>query len=97
VREVEEECGVEATVGELVHVHDQHFSGTAPSGRFEDFHAVSLVFEAAVPDDAEPRVVEVDGTTDAVEWVPLSEVTDGSRPVLDVVHEALEAVTKLRR
>jgi 8-oxo-dGTP diphosphatase len=97
VREVEEECGVEATVGELVHVHDLHFSGTAPSGRFEDFHAVSLVFEAAVPDDAEPRVVEVDGTTDAVEWVPLSEVTDGSRPVLDVVHEALEAVTKLRR
>ena len=91
VREVAEECGVEAEVGDLVHVHDQHFSGTAPSGRFEDFHAVSLVFEATVPDDAEPRVVEVDGTTDAVEWVPLREVTDGSRPVLDVVHEALAA------
>ena len=97
VREVEEECGVEAEVGDLLHVHDQHFSGTAPSGRFEDFHAVSLVFEATVPDDAAPRVVEVEGTTDAVEWVPLSEVTDGSRPVLDVVHEALGAATKLRR
>ena len=93
VREVEEECGVEATVGDLLHVHDQHFSGTAPSGRFEDFHAVSLVFEATVPDDAEPRVVEVDGTTDAVEWVPVREVTDGTRPVLDVVHEALAAAT----
>ena len=92
VREVQEECGVEADVGDLVHVYDQHFSGTAPSGRFEDFHAVSLVFEATVPDDAAPRVVEVDGTTDAVEWVPLREVTDGTRPVLDVVHEALEAV-----
>jgi 8-oxo-dGTP diphosphatase len=91
VREVEEECGVTATVGDLLHVYDLHFSGTAPSGRFEDFHAVSLVFEATVPDDAEPRVVEVGGTTDAVAWVPLSEVTDGSRPVLDLVHEALSA------
>jgi 8-oxo-dGTP pyrophosphatase MutT (NUDIX family) len=94
VREVEEECGVEADVGDLVHVHDQHFSGTAPSGRFEDFHAVSLVFEATVPGDVAPRVVEVDGTTDAVEWVPVRAVTDGSRPVLDVVHEALAAVDR---
>ena len=45
-----------------------------------------------MPDAAEPRVVEVDGTTDAVEWVPLREVADGTRPVLDVVHEAMEAV-----
>ena len=97
LREVAEECGVEATVGDLVHVYDQHFSGTAPSGRFEDFHAVSLVFEATVLDDAVPRVVEVDGTTDAVEWVPLREITDGTRPVLDVVHEALAAATKLRQ
>jgi ADP-ribose pyrophosphatase YjhB (NUDIX family) len=96
VREVEEECGVTATVGDLLHVYDLHFSGTAPSGRFEDFHAVSLVFEATVPDDAEPRVVEVGGTTDAVAWVPLSEVTDGSRPVLDVVHEALNAASARR-
>jgi 8-oxo-dGTP diphosphatase len=97
LREVAEECGVEAIVGDLVHVYDQHFSGTAPSGRFEDFHAVSLVFEATVPNDAAPRVVEVDGTTDAVEWVPLHEITGGTRPVLDVVHEALAAATKLRR
>jgi ADP-ribose pyrophosphatase YjhB (NUDIX family) len=98
VREVEEECGVAATVGELLLVHDEHFSGTAPSGRFEDFHAVSLVFDARVPDGAEPRVLEVGGTTDAVEWAPLREVTDGSRQVLDVVHEALAvAATKLDR
>ncbi len=94
VREVEEECGVEAEVGDLLHIYDLHFSGSAPSGRFEDFHAISLVFEATVPADAAPRVVEVDGTTDAVEWVPLHEVTDGSRPVLDVVHEALAAADR---
>jgi ADP-ribose pyrophosphatase YjhB (NUDIX family) len=89
VREVEEECGVTPAVGELLLVHDEHFSGTAPSGRYEDFHSVALVFAATVPDDAEPRVVEVDGTTDQVAWVSLREVGDGSRPVLDVVHEAL--------
>jgi ADP-ribose pyrophosphatase YjhB (NUDIX family) len=91
VREVQEECGVAAEVGELMLVHDEHFSGTAPSGRYEDFHAVSLVFAATVPDDAQPHVVEVGGTTDQVAWVPLREVSDGSRPVLDVVHEALAA------
>jgi ADP-ribose pyrophosphatase YjhB (NUDIX family) len=91
VREVEEECGVTADVGDLLLVHDEHFSGTAPSGRYEDFHAVALVFAATVPDDAVPRVVEVDGTTDTVAWVPISELTDGSHDVLDVVHRALQA------
>ena len=90
VREVEEECGVTADVGELLLVHDEHFSGTAPSGRYEDFHAVALVFAATVPADAEPRVVEVDGTTDVVAWVPVQEIYDGSRRVLDVVERAME-------
>ena len=47
-------------------MHDLHFSGTAPSGRFEDFHGVHLIFAGSVADGVEPRVVEVDGTTDAV-------------------------------
>jgi ADP-ribose pyrophosphatase YjhB (NUDIX family) len=98
VREVEEECGVRASVGELLLVHDERFSGTAPSGRFEDFHAVSLVFAATVPPDAVPRVLELDGTTDEVAWVPVAEVTGGARPVLDVVHEGLAAaLSKLGR
>ena len=91
VREVREECGVECTVGDLVAVDDVHFAGTAPSGRHEDFHAIHLVFAGSVPDDAEPRVLEEDGTTDAVAWVPLVEVEDGSVPVLDVVRAALAA------
>src|SRR5262245_43838615 len=62
-REVEEECGVSCEVGALLDVHDLHFSGTAPSGRFEDFHGIHLIFSATVPPGAEPRVVEVDGTT----------------------------------
>ncbi|GAW51259.1 MULTISPECIES: NUDIX hydrolase [unclassified Nocardioides] len=89
IREVREECGVDCTVGELVTAHDEHFSGTAPSGRYEDFHAVSLVYDVTLADGAEPHLAEVDGTTDAVAWVPIAEVESGARPVLDVVRQAL--------
>jgi ADP-ribose pyrophosphatase YjhB (NUDIX family) len=90
-REVREECGVDCQVGDLLDVHDLHFGGVAPSGRFEDFHGVHLLFRATVAADAEPRVVEVDGTTDAVAWVPLAEIDGDTRPVLDVVRAALAA------
>jgi len=88
-REVREECGVDCEVGALIAVHDLHFSGTAPSGRYEDFHGVHLIFAATVDADAEPRVAEVGGTTDAVAWVPLADVESGAVPVLDVVRYAL--------
>jgi 8-oxo-dGTP diphosphatase len=89
VREVREECGVECTVGELVAVHDEHFSGTAPSGRYEDFHSVGLVFEAVLAEGAEPRLAEQDGTTDEVAWVSLADIESGSVPVLDLVTAAV--------
>jgi len=88
-REVWEECGVECEVGRLLDVHDLHFSGTAPSGRLEDFHGVHLIFDATVAGDAMPRVTEVGGTTDAVEWVGLADIASGAVPVLDVVRHAL--------
>lgn len=88
-REVQEECGVPCEVGSLLDVHDVHFDGTAPSGRNEDFHAVHLLFEATVPEDAEPRVTELDGTTDAVAWVPLAAIEAREVPVLEVVRHAL--------
>lgn len=89
IREMREECGVDGTVGELVAVHDEHFSGTAPSGRYEDFHSVALVFETAVAEDAEPRLAEEDGTTDAVAWVPVADIESGAVPVLDLVRESV--------
>ena len=90
-RELREECGLECQVGDLLDVHDTHFEGTAPSGRFEDFHGVHLVFRGSVADDAEPRVIESGGTTDAAAWVPVAEVVDGTVPTLDVVRAALRA------
>jgi ADP-ribose pyrophosphatase YjhB (NUDIX family) len=90
-REVREETGLTAVVGDLLDVHDLHFSGTAPDGRHEDFHGVHLVFATKVDDSAEPRVVEQDGTTDAVAWVPLADIESGAVRVLDVVNHALAA------
>ncbi|MDN5893183.1 MAG: NUDIX domain-containing protein [Nocardioides sp.] len=90
VREVREECGIGCTPGDLLGVHDVHFAGTAPSGRHEDFHGIHLIFEATVATDAVPRVVEVDGTTDAVAWVPVSDIEEGRVEVLDVVPRGLD-------
>lgn len=95
VREVQEECGVTCEVGALVDVHSAHFRGTAPSGRDEDFHAVSLIFEARVPDASRVRVAEDGGTTDAVAWHPVRDVLSGAVKTLDVVPAALEAHARL--
>ncbi len=88
-REVEEECGLTCEVGELLGVHDTHFSGTAPSGRIEDFHGIHLVYRARVG-DGEPVVTEVDGTTDAVAWVRVADLGSGAIEVLELVTHALE-------
>lgn len=93
-REVREECGIECVVGAVLEVDDVAVTGTAPNGRHEDFHGVHLVFAATVPDDAEPVVTEVDGTTDAVAWVPVTAIEAGELPVLDVVRTALAAARR---
>jgi 8-oxo-dGTP diphosphatase len=90
-REVQEECGLSCEVGDLLDVHDVRFDGTAPSGRHEDFHGIHLVFRVSVSADAEPRVVETGGTTDAVAWVPVADIDAGEMHVLDVVRAALRA------
>ncbi len=74
LRELQEECGLEGLIGDLLTVDDHHFTGTAPNGRREDFHAIRIVYRASVAPGIAPRVVEVDGTTDAVDWVPIAEV-----------------------
>jgi 8-oxo-dGTP diphosphatase len=89
VREVAEETGLVATVGTLLGVNDRHLTGNAPDGRREDFHAVNIVYEAEVPLDQEPVVTEVDGTTDAVAWIPVSDIAAGVVEVTELVRFAL--------
>ena len=91
-REVLEETGFVAEIGELIGVHDEHFTGTAPHGREEDFHGIHLVFAAQVP-SGEPEVQETAGTTDDVAWVRLSDVFR-SVPVSEVVTAALAMRTR---
>jgi 8-oxo-dGTP pyrophosphatase MutT (NUDIX family) len=88
-RELREETGLDAQVGELLGVHDLHLTGTAPNGRHEDFHAVNLIFAATVPLDVEPRVLETDGTTDDVAWVDIAAIASGVVQVTEVVRYAL--------
>lgn len=91
-REVREETGLTAEVGDLLTVHDTHFTGTAPDGRTEDFHGVQLIFAATVY-DGRLEVQEVAGTSDAAAWVPVADVHSGAVDVLDVVRAGLAAGT----
>jgi 8-oxo-dGTP diphosphatase len=90
VREVREETGLECTPGEVLDVGSTRFEGTAPSGRREDFHSLQVVFDATVS-PGEPAVLEVDGTTDAAAWVPVSTLGDEPFRIRDVVRSALAA------
>ncbi len=92
-REVREETGLTAEVGELLGVHDEQFTGTAPNGREEDFHGIALVFAATVG-EGEPAVLsdcseEEPGTTDAAAWLALADVASGRVPVSGVVTASL--------
>ena len=97
-REVHEESGLRVQVGRVLDVHSRHFTGARPDGRVEDFHGVGLIFDAHVlpeSDGVEPHVVEVDGTTRAIAWVPLDQAR--TLPLSATAHHALELVDALGR
>ncbi len=89
-REVHEETGLTIEVRRVLGVASRHFTGPSPRGEIEDFHGLHLVYDAEVssPSD-EPRVVEVDGTTDAVAWLRVDDVRAGRVRAAAVVIEAL--------
>lgn len=68
-REVHEETGLDVVVEELLAVDSMHFTGSAPSGRLEDFHGVRLVYRARARDVRELVVHDVGGTTAESRWV----------------------------
>ena len=64
IREIYEETGLHAVVGETARVYSAHLPGVWRDGRRVDAHALRIVYDGWVPIDApEPRVVEVDGST----------------------------------
>ncbi|MEZ5094069.1 NUDIX domain-containing protein [Nocardioides sp.] len=90
VREVKEETGLDALVGDTAHVYSAHVPTLWREGTRLDYQALRLVFEAWVATDApEPRVLEVNGSTMDAAWVPVAEVLDGTVPVTSLVTEAM--------
>ena len=80
VREIYEETGLHAEVGETAHVFSMHLSDTWRRGRRVDAHSVRMVYDGWVASDApDPRVVEIDGSTADAAWQPIADVLDGSR------------------
>jgi 8-oxo-dGTP diphosphatase len=91
VREVHEETGLHAQVGETARVYSSHQRNTWRQGRRADAHSLRIVYDGWVPVDApEPRVVEIDGSTVEAAWKPLAGVLDGSVPTVSLVTEVLE-------
>ena len=64
----------------LLGVHDEHFTGTAPHGREEDFHGIAPGVRGRRSAAGDPAVQEPDGTTDAVAWVRAGRRGLRSRP-----------------
>src|SRR5690242_7592944 len=90
VREIREETGLDAVVGEQARVYSAHLPSLWRQGRRWDYQALRIVYDAWVATDApEPRVIEVDGSTVDVDWHSVADVLSGALPVTDIVTEAL--------
>jgi 8-oxo-dGTP diphosphatase len=98
-RELYEETGLRARSSRLVDVHDVHTVNRGRDDQYEDYHGVHLLYAVDVDASVEPRVVEQDGTTDLVRWVPLAELPPRNRaqgapdapgPLLPVVEHVLD-------
>ncbi len=94
-REVHEETGLEVAIGAVRGVFSRHFTGLSPQGVLEDFHGVHLLYDATITSaHDEPHVIEVDGTTDAVAWIPIAEALKSDFPAADVVRYTLDLVQR---
>ena len=94
-REIYEETGLTAEPGRVLDVHATHFTGPRSDGLVEDYHGIHLIFDAVLDEAsraAEPRVVEVGGSTEHAEWVPLAkartfDLLSAARHALDLLGE----------
>lgn len=92
VREIREETGLDATVGESAWLHSAHMPRVWREGRPVNAHAVRIVYDAWVPPGAPvPHVEEIDGSTAEAKWWPVADVLSGAVPTVQLVREALAA------
>jgi 8-oxo-dGTP diphosphatase len=88
VREVLEETGYHVEVGRPLAVHHFVHDGRGRAGR--PFKAVRIFFEATIT-GGELGTLEVGGSTDFAEWVPVARIPDLT-PRADIVTVAYEAL-----
>lgn len=73
VREVFEETGLEARVGELIGVDSRVMvREEVPEGTEAELHTIRIVYRATVTDG--PLRNEVGGSSDEARWVPITEI-----------------------
>jgi len=72
-REIDEETGLQLRSADPVELRTSHWTGRAPNGRLEDFHAVRFVYRGQVA-GGDPMVREVGGTSDQAAWFTLADV-----------------------
>lgn len=93
VREVFEETSLRVTVARVVTVTSLHILGHNRDGVLEDFQGIGIIYlvePVAGADLDDLRVVEVDSSTDLVEWVPLAlasqrELTNVAKAALSIL------------
>lgn len=84
VREYLEETGLPATIGDFLLTDSHHLQRGE-----RDLHLLRLVWRVRVPTDREPEVLEVDGSTERVEWIDRERLQ--RLPLLSVATKALQA------
>lgn len=97
IREIREETGLDATVGDTARVYSAHLPRASHDGLLVDAHAIRIVYGGWVaPHAPTPRVLEVDGSTSEAAWQPLDDVVSGAIPVAGLVTAALADHLPLR-
>jgi 8-oxo-dGTP diphosphatase len=98
VRELYEETGLTPRSVRLIDVHDVHTVAPGRGDQYEDYHGIHLLYAVDVSPDQMPRVVEHDGTTDAVRWVRLADLAaQHDLALLPVVEHVLERIDQFAR
>lgn len=75
LREIHEETGLRATLGDLLEVDARHIPAEDNLSA-DHLHWIRMLYAAEVPTGIEPHVVDVDGSTDDVRWFTPEELAE---------------------
>ena len=70
-REVMEESGQRVRLNRIIDLQSDHWIGRSPTGVLEDFHALRIIYSATSENPTDPYVIDVGGTTQSAQWIPL--------------------------